>query len=101
MLAQQASHNQKDIADSLGINRNRMVILVDSLERKGLLQRRKNPHNRKEHILYLTEKGSTAVNDFERKRESLLAEVMQPLTKPEYETLFDLLCDSSPADKHT
>jgi DNA-binding MarR family transcriptional regulator len=53
--------NQKQIADFLGINHNVMVGLVDKLERNGVLKRQKNPANRREYMLILTEKGSKVV----------------------------------------
>jgi DNA-binding MarR family transcriptional regulator len=48
---------QQAIADAQGIARSRMVVLVDALEQRRLVKRRRNPEDRRAHALYLTPKG--------------------------------------------
>jgi DNA-binding MarR family transcriptional regulator len=39
-----------------------MVFLVDELEKLGLVERRRNPADRRSHALYLTEQGVATVD---------------------------------------
>jgi DNA-binding MarR family transcriptional regulator len=56
-LAANEGKSQQAIAALLGINATQMVFLVDELERLGLVERRRNPADRRSHALYLTEQG--------------------------------------------
>jgi DNA-binding MarR family transcriptional regulator len=56
-LAANEGRSQQAIAELLGINATRMVFLVDELERLGLVERRRNPADRRSHALYLTDAG--------------------------------------------
>lgn len=49
--------SQSDIADFLGIERARLVRMLDRLERRDLLERRASPADRRSHALYLTREG--------------------------------------------
>jgi DNA-binding MarR family transcriptional regulator len=64
MLLRLAAHegrSQQALAGLLGINATRMVFLADELERLGLLERRRNPADRRSHALYLTPAGRAMV----------------------------------------
>jgi DNA-binding MarR family transcriptional regulator len=56
-LADQDSPSQQETARRLGIDRTTMVALVDALERKGLVQRRPHPEDRRRNVLELTGTG--------------------------------------------
>jgi DNA-binding MarR family transcriptional regulator len=45
---------QQQLADALGIHRKVMVGLVDDLEKRGLVERRRHPADRRAHALHLT-----------------------------------------------
>jgi DNA-binding MarR family transcriptional regulator len=49
--------SQADLAETLGIERARLVRLLDGLERRGLTRRRPSPTDRRSHALSLTEAG--------------------------------------------
>ena len=53
--------SQQAIAAALHIPGSRMVALVDDLERRGLLERRRNPTDRRARALYLTAAGQEAL----------------------------------------
>src|SRR5215472_4658954 len=57
-LAQNDGRSQQAIAELLGVNPTRMVFLTDELEKLGLVERRRNPADRRSHALYLTEAGT-------------------------------------------
>jgi DNA-binding MarR family transcriptional regulator len=49
--------SQADLAERLGIERARLVRLLDTLERRGLTRRRPSPTDRRAHALFLTREG--------------------------------------------
>ena len=57
MAIEEKPLSQHVVAECLLINRNVMVGLVDCLEEKGLVVRKKNPENRRESLLEVTPKG--------------------------------------------
>lgn len=52
--------NQKNAGEIQKIDRTTMTKLVDFLEKKELIQRIPNPHNRRCHGLFLTDVGETS-----------------------------------------
>lgn len=48
---------QGEAGDTIGIDRSDMVRLVDSLEKNGLVKRRKDPSDRRRQILEITGRG--------------------------------------------
>jgi DNA-binding MarR family transcriptional regulator len=64
MLTRLAAHegqSQQALGETLGINPTRMVFLVDDLEQHELVERRRNPDDRRSNALYLTAKGRRAL----------------------------------------
>ncbi|MGP8000048.1 MAG: MarR family winged helix-turn-helix transcriptional regulator [Streptosporangiaceae bacterium] len=61
-LGANEGQSQQAIAGMIGVNATRMVFLVDELEELGLVQRRRNPADRRSHALYLTEAGRAALD---------------------------------------
>src|ERR1700722_251509 len=57
-LAENDGRSQQAIAELIGVNATRMVFLTDELEELGLVERRRNPADRRSHALYLTEAGT-------------------------------------------
>jgi len=57
-LAQNNGRSQQAIAELMGLNPTRMVFLTDELEKLGLVERRRNPADRRSHALHLTEAGT-------------------------------------------
>src|SRR5215831_5823789 len=57
-LAENDGRSQQAIAELMGVNPTRMVFLTDELEKLGLVERRRNPADRRSHALYLTEAGT-------------------------------------------
>lgn len=53
-LSQDEGQSQQQLADAMGIHRNVMVGLVDDLENRGLIERRRHPTDRRAHALHLT-----------------------------------------------
>ena len=60
MLARLAANEgkaQQVIGELIGLNPTQMVFLVDELESRGFVERRRNPADRRSYALYLTQAG--------------------------------------------
>ena len=53
-LSEDEGQSQQRLADALGIHRNAMVGLVDDLQDRGLVERRRHPTDRRAYALHLT-----------------------------------------------
>jgi DNA-binding MarR family transcriptional regulator len=53
-LSRGEGQSQQRLADAMGIHRNVMVGLVDELEDRGLIERRRHPADRRAHAIHLT-----------------------------------------------
>jgi DNA-binding MarR family transcriptional regulator len=56
-LAANEGRSQQALGELLGLNPTRMVFLVDELEQRGLVERRRNAADRRSYALYLTDGG--------------------------------------------
>jgi DNA-binding MarR family transcriptional regulator len=56
-LAASEGKSQQAIGELIGLNPTRMVFLVDELEQRGLVERRRNDADRRSYALYLTGRG--------------------------------------------
>ncbi len=56
-IAMQPGRSQQALAEQLGTPATRLVALLDALERRGAIERRRNPDDRRLHALHLTEAG--------------------------------------------
>ncbi|SFJ86291.1 DNA-binding transcriptional regulator, MarR family [Streptosporangium canum] len=57
MIATRPGRSQQSLAEELGVVPSRVVALVDGLERKGLVERRRNPQDRRNYALHLAAEG--------------------------------------------
>jgi DNA-binding MarR family transcriptional regulator len=57
--------SQSDVADALGIERARMVRLLDELERRGFMVRVPSTRDRRSHALFLTADGRKSLERIE------------------------------------
>ena len=58
LIAWQPGQSQQAVARTLGTPPSRLVLLIDGLEERGLIERRRNPDDRRHHALYLTAAGT-------------------------------------------
>jgi DNA-binding MarR family transcriptional regulator len=65
-LAANEGRSQQAIGEMIGLNATRMVFLVDELEQRGLVERRRNPADRRSHALYLTDQGRAKLREAEQ-----------------------------------
>lgn len=57
VLGEEKPLSQVEMGERLGIDRNTMVLLLDDLEERGLVTRRRDPRDRRAHQVSLTDAG--------------------------------------------
>ena len=90
-LAAHEGQSQQALAELIGVNATRMVFLVDELEKLGLVERRRNPADRRSHALYLTGPGRAAVDQVRAVTAEHEAELGAGLTGAQRAQLVSLL----------
>jgi DNA-binding MarR family transcriptional regulator len=62
-LAQRPGQSQRGLADALGMHAPRLVALIDELEDRGLVARDRDPDDRRNYAISLTDDGRRALAD--------------------------------------
>ena len=71
--------SQQEAADQLRVDRTTMVSLIDALEAKRLVERRRSADDRRKNIVQLTETGMDCLRDAARARDEVDREFLAPL----------------------
>src|ERR1700759_403769 len=66
LISREPGQSQQAVARVLGTPPSRLVALVDDLEERGLVERRRNPGDRRNYELHLTAAGHQAMTDLAR-----------------------------------
>jgi MarR family transcriptional regulator, temperature-dependent positive regulator of motility len=83
--------SQQELAEGMLLDANAVVLLLNELEDLGYSVRRRDPEDRRRHILELTDAGRQAITRAEKGRESIEGEVLGGLSAEEKQTLRKLL----------
>jgi DNA-binding MarR family transcriptional regulator len=83
--------NQKRPADISEINPARLVRILDRMEAVGWAERRSDPHDRRSHLLAITESAEPVVQRIWRVVSKTNAEALKGFATDELELLADLL----------
>ena len=90
-LAANEGLSQQAIGELIGLNATRMVFLVDELEQRGLVERRRNAADRRSYALHLTAEGREKLRQVRASGSRHQDEVGASLTRDERVQLTDLL----------
>jgi DNA-binding MarR family transcriptional regulator len=82
---------QQQLCESLWMDQNNCVLLLNELEEMGYVERRRDPTDRRRHVVDITGEGRKALERAELAQESLEDEILAPLTDDERATLRSLL----------
>ena len=91
VLGEEKPLSQVEMSERLGVDRNTMVILLDDLEAQALVTRRRDPSDRRAHLVNLTDAGRDVLAQSIEAARRTNDEVFAPLSPEERTQLHSLL----------
>jgi MarR family transcriptional regulator, lower aerobic nicotinate degradation pathway regulator len=85
------SCSQGELADALGIDYSNLASVTGQLYSRGLIERHRDPADRRRYVVELTEDGQQLLADGDRAVESGEEDMLNSLDQAEREQLWDLL----------
>jgi DNA-binding MarR family transcriptional regulator len=82
---------QQELAEALCMDANNVVLLLNELEDLGYVTRRRDPDDRRRHLVELTAEGFRALSSAERAQETIEDDVLRALDPDERAILWRLL----------
>jgi DNA-binding MarR family transcriptional regulator len=82
---------QQQLCEALWLDPNNCVLLLNELEDMDYVERRRDPSDRRRHVVAITDEGRTALERAERAQEEIGDELLSALNDEERATLRSLL----------
>lgn len=91
LLAAEGPRSQQALSRALGIDRSSMVLVIDDLERGGLVARRRDPADRRAYLVELKPRGARTLEQSAERTQAAIRHALAPLDAAERRQLRDLL----------
>ena len=91
LLEEEPPETQAMIADALGYDRSHLVGMLDELEERGLIERKRDPADRRRHLVSLTPEGKKASTRLRAVIKQVEQDFFAPLDAQQREQLKSLL----------
>lgn len=79
-------YTQTQLAQAVGIDKTMMMVTLDELERLGLAERRRSPHDRRAHVVAVTPAGRAKVAEAQKIIDEVQEAVLSSLPARQRET---------------
>jgi DNA-binding MarR family transcriptional regulator len=90
-LAEAGPMSQQALVEALGVDPSVLVAILNSLERDGLAQRRRDPADRRRHIVEMSAAGASALTEVENAVTAVERELFADLDAADLARLRDIL----------
>jgi len=91
ILREHSPITQQELGDILFVDANNLVLLLNELESREFALRRRDPADRRRHLVEITDEGIRALDAAEKGIESVEDDVFAPLSATERAELHELL----------
>ena len=91
VVARHQPVSQRGISDHLGLDASDVVGVLDILEAAGMVERQRDPNDRRRHAVVLTEQGERAAHRFAALRAEATERALADLDEGDRRQLVDLL----------
>src|SRR3981081_2824752 len=91
LLNEQGPASQQALADSLSLDPSNVVGLLNELEERGLITRRRDSGDRRRHIVELSARGQEELCDAYDRQRRVDDDLLSPLSAQERTMLYELL----------
>lgn len=95
---------QQDLADIMSMDPNSVVLVLNDMEERGHITRRRDPNDRRRHHVEITPAGLGAAEEAEKTQQAIEDDILQSLDPVERATLRALVAqalDSAEPDTRT